>query len=33
MTARRGAKATTRPWLGPWQWAALDVLTPTGARD
>ena len=22
----------TRPWRGPWQWAALDVLTPAEAR-
>jgi glycerophosphoryl diester phosphodiesterase len=25
--------ATARPWLGPWQWAALDVMTPAAARD
>jgi hypothetical protein len=25
--------ATARPWLGPWQWAVLDVLTPGDARD
>jgi glycerophosphoryl diester phosphodiesterase len=25
--------ATARPWLGPWQWAVLDVLTPGEARD
>ncbi len=21
-----------RPWLGPWEWSVLDVLTPTAAR-
>ena len=25
--------AAARPWLGPWQWAVLDVLTPGEARD
>lgn len=25
--------ATARPWLGPWQWAVLDVPTPGAARD
>lgn len=24
--------ATARPWLGPWQWAVLDVMTPAEAR-
>jgi hypothetical protein len=22
-----------RPWRGPWQWAALEVLTPSQARE
>jgi glycerophosphoryl diester phosphodiesterase len=25
--------ATGRPWLGPWQWAVLDVMTPPEALD
>ncbi len=25
--------ATARPWKGPWEWAALEVLTPADARS